>query len=392
MNPKALYVPCANHSLNLVIVDGALSSISAISFFGVLSRLYTLFSSSPPRWEILKSCVAISVKPQSDTRWESRINCVKPLCFYLKEILEALEKLEEHALEKRDEATSTEVRSLTEYKNMAFLIINHYLSSATSLDILASEINATKAFLYEYRENGFSDARVKASEIAIVLGIEKVFSMVRSRKKKSIYSYECADHTWQPEHQYKADFFLPLIDMSIASVKERFEQISIVTKLYDFLYRSESLIKACNENSLSAYCKNLQIKLADIDSEDLESELKRFVIVIREEKNALLKSAYDFLNYIYKEELQETYPNLVIALRIILTLPVTVASAERSFSKSTMVDERLSSLAMLSIENEVARTLSYEGIINEFASMKTRPKTSHYGPNFLEIKNWGRNG
>ncbi|XP_065662505.1 zinc finger MYM-type protein 1-like [Hydra vulgaris] len=68
MNPKALYVPCANHSLNLVIVHGALSSISAISFFGVLSRLYTLFSSSPPRWEILKSCVAISVKPQSDTR------------------------------------------------------------------------------------------------------------------------------------------------------------------------------------------------------------------------------------------------------------------------------------------------------------------------------------
>ncbi|XP_065664386.1 zinc finger MYM-type protein 1-like [Hydra vulgaris] len=353
MNPMALYVPCANHSLNLVIVDGALSSISAISFFGVLSRLYTLFSSSPPRWEILKSCVAISVKPQSDTRWESRINCVKPLRFYLKEILEALEK---------------------------FKLLQ---SSAISLDILASEIDATKAFLYEYRKNGFSDARVKTSEIAEVLGIEKVFSMVCSRKKKTIYSYECADHTWQPEHQYKADFFLPLIYMSIASVKERFEQISIVTKLYDFLYRSESLIKACNENSLSAYCKNLQIKFADIDSEDLESELKRFVIVIKEEKNALLKSAYDFLNYIYKEKLQETYPNLVFALRIILTLPVTVASAERSFSKlkliktfhrSTMADERLSSLAMLSIENEVARTLSYEGIINEFASMKTRRK------------------
>ncbi|XP_065671940.1 uncharacterized protein LOC136089780 [Hydra vulgaris] len=211
----------------------------------------------------------------------------------VKEILEAIEKLEEHTLEKRDGATATEVRSLTEYiRTWPFLlsIIIWYdvlfqinksskllQSSATSLDILASEINATKAFLYEYRENGFSDARVKASEIAEVLGIEK---------------------------------------------------ISIVTKLNDFLYRSESLIKACNEDSLSAYCKNLQIKLADIDSEDLESELKRFVIVIKEEKNALLKSAYDFLNYIYKEELQETYPNLVIALRIILTLPVTVASAE----------------------------------------------------------------
>ncbi|XP_065658940.1 uncharacterized protein LOC136083467 [Hydra vulgaris] len=251
MNPKVLYVPCANHSLYLVIVDGALSSISTISFYGVLSRLYTLFSSSPPRWEILKPCMSISVKPQSDTRRESKINCIKPLRFYLKEILEALENLEEHVLEKRDGATATEVRSLTEYiRTWPFLlsIIIWYdvlfqinksskllQSSATSLDILASEINATKAFLCEYRENGFSDARVKASEIAEVLGIKKVFSMVRSRKKKSIYSYECADHTWQPEHQYKADFFLPIIDMSIASVKERFEQISIVTKLYDFL-------------------------------------------------------------------------------------------------------------------------------------------------------------
>ncbi|XP_065658587.1 uncharacterized protein LOC136083106 [Hydra vulgaris] len=322
-------------------------------FFGVLSRLYTIFSSSPPRWEILKSCVAISVKPQSDTRWESRINCVKPLHFYLKEILEALEKLEEHALEKRDRATATEVRSLTKYIItwpflLSIIIWYDFLfqinksskllqSSATSLDILASEINATKAFLYEYRENGFSDARVKASEIAIVLGIEKVFSMVRSRKKKLNYSYKCVDHTRQPEHQYKADFFLLLIDMSIASVKESFEQISIVTKLYDFLYRSENLFKACNENFLSAYCKNLRIKLADIDSENLESELKHFVIVIKEEKNALLKSAYDFLNYIYKEELQETYPNLVIALQIILTLPVTVASALRSFSKLKLI-------------------------------------------------------
>ncbi|XP_065677353.1 uncharacterized protein LOC136092744 [Hydra vulgaris] len=107
MNPKAIYVLCANHSLNLVNVDGALSSISAISFFGVLTRLYTLFLSSPPRWEILKLFVEISVKPQSDTRWESKINCVKPLRYYLKKILEALDRLEKHAFEKKDGATAT---------------------------------------------------------------------------------------------------------------------------------------------------------------------------------------------------------------------------------------------------------------------------------------------
>lgn len=55
-----------------------------------------------------------------------------------------------------------------------------------------------------------------------------------------------------------------------------------------------------------------------------------------------------------------------IALRILLTIPVTVASGERSFSKlkliktyvrSNMGDERLSSLAILSIENYIAENL-----------------------------------
>ena len=42
INPKALFVPCANHSLNLVVVDSAKSSSEAILFFGVLTQLCAL--------------------------------------------------------------------------------------------------------------------------------------------------------------------------------------------------------------------------------------------------------------------------------------------------------------------------------------------------------------
>ena len=85
INPKAVYVPCANHTLNLVVVDSANSSTEALTFFGVLTRLYVLFSSSAQRWEILKKHVELSIKSQSDTRWESRIKCIKPLRYNLKE-------------------------------------------------------------------------------------------------------------------------------------------------------------------------------------------------------------------------------------------------------------------------------------------------------------------
>ena len=70
-------------------------------------------------------------------------------------------------------------------------------------------------------------------------------------------------------------------------------------------------------------------------------------------------SPINVLNYIKR---LESFPNTCIAFRILLTIPVIVASAERSFSKlkliksylrSTMSQERLSRLAILPIEKEM---------------------------------------
>ena len=69
-----------------------------------------------------------------------------------------------------------------------------------------------------------------------------------------------------------------------------------------------------------------------------------------------------------------------IALRISATLPVTVAAAERSFSKlkliktylrSTMMQERLSGLSIISINHVVSNQLSYDDV-DDFAAIKTR--------------------
>ena len=66
-----------------------------------------------------------------------------------------------------------------------------------------------------------------------------------------------------------------------------------------------------------------------------------------------------------------------------MTCPISVASAERSFStlkliktfhRSTIMDDRLSSLAILSVENACVRSLDYNGIIDAFATAKARNK------------------
>lgn len=92
-------------------------------------------------------------------------------------------------------------------------------------------------------------------------------------------------------------------------------------------------------------------------------------------------SSLDLLQALHQFSLVETCPNVEIALRIFLTLPVTVASCERSFSKlkliktylrSSMGQHRLTNLGILSIENCIAKQINYENIIDEFASRKAR--------------------
>ena len=65
----------------------------------------------------------------------------------------------------------------------------------------------------------------------------------------------------------------------------------------------------------------------------------------------------------------DSFPNTCIAYRILLTILITIAFAKRSFSKlkliksylrSTISQEKLSGLAILSIENEMLKKFEYK--------------------------------
>ncbi|CAG9822032.1 unnamed protein product [Phaedon cochleariae] len=79
------------------------------------------------------------------------------------------------------------------------------------------------------------------------------------------------------------------------------------------------------------------------------------------------------LQIIHENELEKIYPNIDIALRIFFSVPVTSASCERSFSKLKLVNsflrssigqERLTDMAILSIEKETAASVDFEDEIN----------------------------
>jgi len=75
------------------------------------------------------------------------------------------------------------------------------------------------------------------------------------------------------------------------------------------------------------------------------------------------------------------FPNLKVGLQILLTVSVSVAGCERSFSKmklimtylrSTMTDSRLTNLAILSTERETVEQVDFTKVIDNFAAVTAR--------------------
>ena len=133
---------------------------------------------------------------------------------------------------------------------------------------------------------------------------------------------------------------------------------------------------------------NTLIEIYDeIDREELIIEvrrLRRHVLISRENNHDIdnrNSDEIDLLKWIVKWGFTESLPNLSIVLRIYLTMCISVASCERSFSKlklvksylrSTMSQIRLTSLAILSIERDITNVMNFDTIINDFAALKSR--------------------
>ena len=137
-----------------------------------------------------------------------------------------------------------------------------------------------------------------------------------------------------------------------------------------------STFSTSSNEELTEQCAALSSTLqydghSDLDGTQLAHELHYLPDMPSEKMTQL-----DLLQFIHEKYLAQIYQNLWTALRVSLTLQVTVASAERSFSKlkliktylrSTMSQERLSGLVVISINHHLANQISYDDIIDDFA-------------------------
>ncbi|XP_062099617.1 uncharacterized protein LOC133805448 [Humulus lupulus] len=329
----------------------------------------------------------------NDIRGQSHIDSVKAIISQTPNIRDALLELAEIS---EDPKIKSEASSLVNYEleNFEFLlgmtiwydilfpinsISKHLQSKNMDIDKDIKDLNGLLSYFEDYRQNGFVVAMNSAKKIAIEMRIEPKFCEKRLiRRKKQFDENVDVDIIKSAEESFRIDYFLYLIDQIICSLKNRFEQFQVYENIFGFLFNMKKL-KVLDEDGLKDHSLNLEdvLKyngLSDIDGLDLFSELKVLRKIFPNENS----NSIEILDYIKNIG---SFPNTFVAYRILLTIPVTVASAERSFSKlkliksylrSTMLQERLSGLAMLSIENKLLNKLHYDDLISKFASQKAR--------------------
>ena len=404
INPRAFYTPCGCHNLNLALCDMVKSSTKAMDFFGIVQRLYCLFSPSTNRWDIYKKMVGgHTLKPLSDTRWESHIESIKAIRFKAPEIQDALLYLAENTDDPKVKSDAEclaigETHGIGTFEFLFGMVIWYEMLAAINtvsktlqsedidIDVAITQLKGLVTFFQKYRETGFEEAKAEATKIAVDMDIEPIFHVKKKRviKRKTHFDEEprqVVDESvpLSEEESFRIDYFIKIMDQAINSLQGRLEQFQEYEKTFGFLFDLRKLITT-SDDSLKESCTNLEVYLkhgehSDIDGNDLFLEIK----VFRETISKNIKRNVEVLQFLKRAD--ECYPNIWIAFRIMLTIPVSVASAERSFSKlkliktylrSTMSQERLNGLAMLSIERDMVKHLNYEDLMDDFAGKTAR--------------------
>ncbi|XP_038647484.1 uncharacterized protein LOC119963047 [Scyliorhinus canicula] len=218
-------------------------------------------------------------------------------------------------------------------------------NTSVELSTAVSLMNSVTDYFIDYRANGYEKALESAKELATELDVEPIFRSKRISRKRRLFEYECIDevpNADDPEKRFKNHVFNVILDRAINSLSERFEQLQSFNNTWGFLNNLKDL---SDKNKLKVACQGLEDKLryqenSDINGCDLLTELDIAKELFPED----VKLPIEAVRFINTNKLQAVMPNLWVALRIMLTIPITVATGERSFSKLKLIKTYLRSV------------------------------------------------
>ena len=366
---NADFVHCMAHRLNLVL-EQSLSSKKATSkcrvFFLTVKGISTFFSSSSKRIDALVNYINRQIPTVSDTRWN-----------YMSHVLHVIYDNYDNLVIFFEEVKSDEDDTWdadTQCKAIGFLnflndVGNRFLISALKYILGKSDIVYNtlqkKSFdvvhCQECVNNFISDIKNNKDlkfEESWKFATDSENAVLNRKESKSIYK----------------DLYDEIVGTISDEVESRFESLSSYTfmnLLNHHKYKEYKL--SFPENLLNS----LRMKYNNIFN---YVSLKIELTSLYENDYVKTFSISDLTDYLVSFNLDAVYPQTYLLAILILTVPSSSASAERSFSalkrihtakRSAQTQGRMVNLNLLSIEKELLMKLKrcpffYDKVINEF--------------------------
>ena len=147
------------------------------------------------------------------------------------------------------------------------------------IDYDMRQIEGIMDYFDTYRNDGFASSMVSAKEIASEMGFEPSFPVKhRALRKKHFDENNSEEVILQARKEFEVSYFLVMVDMTIRSLKSRFEQLQAFNEIVGFLMSSTNL-KSLDGPKLNLCCTTLAVAFShngssDIGFNDLISELR----------------------------------------------------------------------------------------------------------------------
>lgn len=367
--PNAFYVHCYAHQLNLVIAQATAQNQQVRIFFSDLSDLTNFFSNSPQRVAVLDKVVSSRIPRASTTRWNFKSRTVNTVYEHREDLIVCMEEIENTSRQTTTISKAGAIRRmLGDPKFIFWLTVFHNIMP--HVDILYKQLQLT-----------YTDAvRIKKHVSTFIESINKERENMESVNTD-------VDETSFPR-QKRARLSENIHQTTTVAAKEVCDVISNqIKERYSFLTHHSALsLLDCKQ--FKEYDKVFPVKLLEetvgvysfLEKERLKTELS---VMYKREDFQQLNGAVSLLQFVIENNLQTSLSEAHKLMNIISTIPMTTAEAERCFSslkriktflRSTMSQERLTSLAMLSVEKQMIRDIPNfkEKVIDVFAKQKER--------------------
>jgi hypothetical protein len=336
--PQALFIHCYAHRLNLVLQD-AVGEIQEVKiFFATLSGISVFFSKSTKRTNVLNRICSRKIPGNSQTRWNFKSRIVSTVLKYRDELLEVFNEISTSAEFAKDSKTIRES-----------IGVNKLLETFQT---------------YRTEEQFFNNI------------FERSVNTVGppTKRRRTILENDLQLHCRRLYNQ--------IFDMITNQISNRFKDFE---QLHFFNLMNNDKFLTFKQQ----FPHNLLKKLLDnypqfFNNDKLENELR----VLYSDPGILGDSVEirEKLKFITDNSLQEDIPEIFKLISLILTIPATSASVERSFSvlkriksftRNTIDQSRLNNLGQISIEKELLKSLRktdtfFDQVIDHFAEAKDR--------------------